>query len=385
MARTTIRTEDITASEVTTAKMAVDPTNASNLSSGSVPLAQLGNAPATDVSGLEDDIALIAFKVTANGSLAKYNLVDQVIDGFEDDSGVDASSTDATVDPVNGYVSGRPITAHDPYATYIVTDSANSINSATPRKMTVGTRGTGNMFIGSANIGTSDLDYISSGSGYDISYIVVDDVATTPEFQPGFTTTYSGDYTNNYKYDMTPTYYNAGYTIKTNLLSNGSTATITWYHKPNGESTFDQISQTTGLGITDWYVWVAAWCDSGSHASTYTAEYTGSPSDMTLISTATTAEDGAPTKGDLVVTYTDAAGTAVVGTDIKFYISRDGTNYTGPITMTSQGTSGGHKILTAHDVSLTSTSGTSMRYKITTHNQSASKETRIQAVSLGWS
>jgi hypothetical protein len=53
--------------------------------------------------------------------------------------------------------------------------------------------------------------------------------------------------------------------------------------------------------------------------------------------------------------------------------------------MTSQGTSGGHKILTAHDVSLTSTSGTSMRYKITTHNQSASKETRIQAVSLGWS
>ena len=74
MPRTTIRSEDITdlqvktadiaTGEVTTAKMATDPTNASNLSSGSVPLAQLGNAPATDLSGLEDDIAVLAFPNT---------------------------------------------------------------------------------------------------------------------------------------------------------------------------------------------------------------------------------------------------------------------------------------------------------------------------------
>ena len=44
MARTTIRTEDVTDSEVTTAKMATDPTNASNLASGTVPSARL---PAT--------------------------------------------------------------------------------------------------------------------------------------------------------------------------------------------------------------------------------------------------------------------------------------------------------------------------------------------------
>ena len=108
---------------------------------------------------------------------------------------------------------------------------------------------------------------------------------------------------------------------------------------------------------------------------------------LTLISNSTTAQDGAPTKGDLIFTYSNGVGTAVVGTDLKAYISRDGgSNYTGPITMTAQGTTGGHTILTAHDVSLTSTSGTAMRYKITTHNQSAgSKETRIHAVSLGWS
>ena len=108
MARTTIRTEDITASEVTTAKMAVDPTNASNLSSGSVPLAQLGNV---DTSGLEDDIALLGFKVASNGSLAKYNLVDQTIDDFQDASGVNAgASTNEVRDSSGKYYKGETTT-----------------------------------------------------------------------------------------------------------------------------------------------------------------------------------------------------------------------------------------------------------------------------------
>ena len=93
MARTTIRTEDITASEVTTAKMATDPTNASNLSSGSVPLSQLGNVDTSGITANKDDIALLGFKVAANGSLAKYNLVDQTVDAFETEAGVDLSTS----------------------------------------------------------------------------------------------------------------------------------------------------------------------------------------------------------------------------------------------------------------------------------------------------
>ena len=49
--------------------------------------------PAFDDSGLQDDIALLAFKTQANGSLARYNLVDQSVDAFEDASGVDASAS----------------------------------------------------------------------------------------------------------------------------------------------------------------------------------------------------------------------------------------------------------------------------------------------------
>ena len=106
---------------------------------------------------------------------------------------------------------------------------------------------------------------------------------------------------------------------------------------------------------------------------------------MTLVSTATTAQ-AVPTKGDMVMTYTNGAGTAVINTNIKGYVSRDGgTTYTQG-TLASQGTTGGHTILSFHDLDISGQpSGSSMRYKIETLVQSTSMDTRIQAVSLGWS
>ena len=144
MPRTTIRSEDITDLEVktadvavggiTTAKMATDPTNASNLTSGSVPVAALGNV---DTSPLEDDIAILGFKVAANGSLAKYNLDDQTVDAFEDASGVDASaSTGESRDSANFYsgvaaASGGTITSYGSYTVHTFLASGNFVaNSA---------------------------------------------------------------------------------------------------------------------------------------------------------------------------------------------------------------------------------------------------------------
>jgi hypothetical protein len=124
---------------------------------------------------------------------------------------------------------------------------------------------------------------------------------------------------------------------------------------------------------------------AGGNGGFHTAQLATITGDLTLISTTTTAESQ-PNNVDLVMTYSDGAGTAVVGTDLKVYASRDaGSNWT-ELTMTNIGTTGGHKVLTAHNVDISGQpSGTSMRYKIETLNQSASKETRIQAVSLGWS
>ena len=151
------------------------------------------------------------------------------------------------------------------------------------------------------------------------------------------------------------------------LTNNGSITAAGGIHGDQAQSSGD-----TGEG------------GDGGDGGTQTTQISGTSfGNMTLVSTASTA-DSAPATGDLVMTYTNGSGSAVIGTDLKAYISRDGTTWT-QATLSSEGTTGGHTILTAHNVDISSQpSGTSMRYKIETLNQSASKETRIQAVSLGW-
>jgi hypothetical protein len=105
--------------------------------------------------------------------------------------------------------------------------------------------------------------------------------------------------------------------------------------------------------------------------------------DLTLQSTANTASSAA-TKADMVMLMENAAGTASINVDIKGYVTANGgTNWTEG-TLVDEGTWGTNKKIYAfHDATVTS--GTDMRYKITTHNQNAgSKETKIHAVSIGW-
>jgi len=115
--------------------------------------------------------------------------------------------------------------------------------------------------------------------------------------------------------------------------------------------------------------------------------------DLTLQSTATTAA-AAPTTGDLVILIDDGgSGTSAVQTNIKGFISRNGNFNTldtdhKQVTFVDEGTWGTtkQKILVARNVDLSGiTTGTSMKYRLTTHSQSAgTMETRIHATSLAW-
>ena len=101
-------------------------------------------------------------------------------------------------------------------------------------------------------------------------------------------------------------------------------------------------------------------------------------SDLTLQSVDATASS-APSTADLVMLIENGAGTATLNTDIKGFISRDsGANFTQG-TLVDEGTWGttAKRILAFHDLDISGQpSGTSVCYKITTHNQSASKSTR---------
>jgi len=493
MARTTIRTEDITASEVTTAKMATDPTNASNLSSGSVPLAQLGNVDTSGITANQDDIALLGFKVAANGSLARYNLVDQSIDAFEDASGVDASaSTNELRDASGKYYEGGTLvsptvsgnydsSAVDGDYTYYKWTTATSSGSYTTdaaqdyeylvvagggsggagrasshhngggggaggyRAATgfaVAATTIGSITVGAGGVATSGgqgnagVDSVFSsitstgggGGGYaegagasggsgggGAANSGAGGSGTVGQGYAGGTGSSAdqgaaggggagavgsngaahigGDGGVGVSNDISSaaTFYGGGgggatlHSTDVGDGGNGGGGNGAYYNGGATQVSTAGTANTGGGGGAGSYVVTTGAAGGSGIVVIRRLTQQSTVENMTLISNAQTAES-APTNGDLVMTITNGAGTTTPNTDIKAYITRDGSDYTSEVTLVDQGDTGGHTILTANNVDLSGeTSGTAMRWKITTHNQSVSKTTRIQAVSLGWS
>ena len=454
----------------------------------------------TSVIANQDDIALLGFKVAANGSLARYNLVDQSIDAFEDASGVDASAStnearsgdnyyfggtvatpvvsgnwdDTGIDGANTWYKWTTVTSSGSYTTdtaqdheYLVvgggggaggnigggggaggyrTATGFPVAATTISSITVGDGGAGGVNqVGGTQGSSSVFSTITSAGGGGGA------ARASGTTQTGGTTGGSGGGASGS--DTGP---NSGFAGNT-----PSTSPVQGYGGGDGYSAPSGFSSgggggaselgsdgvvnqggTGGDGVSSSIDGVATFrgggggggaeesttagaggSGGGGSGSSSTGSGHGTPgtdglgggagggsnsdnggsggsgvviikrpttddtegSDLTLVSNAQTAES-APTNGDLVITITNGAGTTTVNTDIKAYISRDGSAYTSAVTLASQGTTGGHTILTANGVDLSGiTSGTSMRWKVTTHNQSGSKTTRIQAVSLGWS
>ena len=476
------------------------------LGTGEVTSANLA-AGAVDTSGLEDDIALLGFRVASNGSLAKYDLVDQTVDDFQDASGIDASaSTGENFNSTNNYYSGSANniptggteTAHGLYSVNTFLASGDLVVPASGNLdflVVAGGGGGGSEYNGSTN------DRASGGGGAGGVRVMAATAVTAQTYAivvgaggaaassnaPGASGSTSsaagisasggggggstgnthqgtdggsgggnaggggatGRAGNTGGYSPVEGYASGGTKNDgdgggggggaggvggdSNASSNGNgglggigisndwrTGSGVFYGGGGGGGSEDtNVGGTGGSSIGG--AGGAGQNASGSRNGADAVANTGSGgggageqvggagsqlggdgsagivvvraltsawqtySNMTLVSNATTSE-ATPTKGDMVCTITNGAGTTTLNTDIKAYVSRDnGTTYTQG-TLASQGTSGGHDILTFHDLDISSQpSGTSMRYKITTHNQSVSKTTRIQAVSLGWS
>ena len=469
------------------------------LGTGEVTAANLASDATSGVTANQDDIALLGFKVAANGSLAKYNLVDQTVDAFEDASGIDASASTNEIRDVSNYysgtVAGAPTgdgteTTYSGYTVhtflsdgdFIVPGSSNvdlllvaggggggggntggssgaggaggaggfrALASTAVTTQTyavvVGQGGAGGVGYANGSSGTNssalglsatgggrggkwnnpgaaggsgggaantDVGGAGNAGGYTpvegyAGATAIGDVGGTGgggASEAGFPNTSGGsagnrggpggDGANNlYRTGVNVTYAGGGGGGSGNYGPGGGPGGAggggsggDWGGAADdgtdglgGGGGGGSYNSSVGLDGGDGGngIVVIRWADGAFN--TY--------ENMTLVSNATTA-DAAPTKGDIVFTYTNGAGTAVIGTDITAdYSADDGSNWTsfgiGP--SDAQGTTGGHTIVTKHDIPLTSASGTAMRYRIKTLNQSVSKYTFIQAVSLGWS
>ena len=61
--------------------------------SGNIPSGALGNVPPSDTSVLEYNIAMLAFKISSESQVTKFQMVDQVIDEYQDATGIDAGAS----------------------------------------------------------------------------------------------------------------------------------------------------------------------------------------------------------------------------------------------------------------------------------------------------
>ena len=407
-----------------------------------------GLPTADDVNNLISNVAILGFKVATNGSLAKYSLVNQVIDEFADATGIDASaSTNELLQ--SGYYTGTTSSTGNATGGTISTTGGYTYHYFTH---------TGAYNGASSGSYSTSYDFVVPGTGT-LEYLIVGGGGRGESSHSGWNQSGNsdagegGDTVNNTSFSATAQTYTIivggggeGWTASANNSGAASTAfgatadggagSAAEYNNSHGQqyTNFSQFGEQTDgggwFGGDGGYGGTAVGVGgkggggdggSGGDHSTSGDSHTGGGgggagganaagnggsgvvlvrystnafttitegADLTLQSVDTTAADGAPSKADLILLMENAAGTATLNTDIKGFISRDsGTTFTqGTLVDEGSYATSTKRIVAFHDLDISGQpSGTSVCYKITTHNQSSgSKTTRVHAVSHGW-
>ena len=476
------------AGALTASSFVGDGSQLTNIPSGAI----VGAVAQADVDKINANIAVLGFKVAVNGSLAKYNLVDQVIDEFTDATGVDASASTnefleggfyVGVTAGANYPTGGTVTTHGSYRVHSFTNTGNTnfvVNTAgTVDMLIVAGGGGGGCGINGAGGGAGGMLQLASQSVTDQTYTVTVGAGGAGGPANSSNTTFAANGGNSSV--------SGGFTVavgggggannarsNSQVSSAGGSAGGFGIGGSSGSATAGQGNAGGGLGGTNgvaggggageaggtdgirsggdglennwrtgsnvFYAGGGSGAEDSNRATVdggqgggghgiatnsdgdngdantggggggagenaartggnggsgivviryATSEFQNLPGNqLTLQSNASTASS-APTKGDLIVLIENKEGTATLNTDIKGYVSRDnGSNWTQG-TFVDEGSWGSNrKIISFHNLDISGQpSGTSVKYKITTHNQSGSgtkKIPRIHATSLGW-
>ena len=421
-----VTTAKINDGDVTTAKMATDPTNASNLSSGSVPLAQLGNI---DNSSILNDIATLALHSAVQNNQAAYNLSNAFIDQFEDDSGIDVESG-AIRDTTGEYMWAA---TSDAASIKFDGDATTWLDGSTQSTISTGdytlefyykyiARGGVDRFVnlntgvddgGAISMGYSDTNSFNHFGGpsntnwtvtgqpaedTDWHYYTVTRTGTTLEYffdgvskgsdtAPAWGTSISGPWyvgrrkgsvsemfdgyldhmrlSNNIRYtdDFTPP--------TTKFVDDVNSIFIFEFDSNFTDDSGNSHTLTRNTGTEP------SFDTSVYKIPSFAAGASGNYTSSTETASATVSKMG------IVVLYTNTSGTATLDTDLIAQVSADGgSNYTSA-PLTAAGTfSTGVNIAVSNDITISNT-GTTPKYKISFANQSAGvKETRVNGVAL---
>jgi hypothetical protein len=399
-----------------------------------------------NTDSLEDNIALLGFKLAANNALAKYNLVDRTIDEYQDATGIDASAS--TGEGTGGTGTGKYYSSRYTATDYHTTDSdtmfllqsnssANgnatftdtSGNNATLSAVGSMTHSTSEAkfgssalkFNGSSGITIASGDIQFPASDWTLEYWIKHPIgsmynARVVGHSPGgnnnqfFIRPYTTVDANGYALVYHGWGGVSGQFTGAGVAGADLIQTNNWVHVAVVQEGSRMRQFVNGVNQGDWAL--NSNCNGGNPSAspvdvweigfkggtnnefltngTYlddirfstVARYTGTTTytpnattttsaTMSLQSTSTTAST-APTKGDITVLIEDNLGTATINTDIKGYVSRNGGTGWDQGTLVHEGSWGtNRKVLSFHDQTFSnSASGTDMKYKIETANQS---------------
>jgi len=389
----------------------------------------------TDTSAMENNIAILAFKTQSANNLAKFNLIDQVIDEYKDGTGVTLSTasqvgstaTDgylATVYLISGYFTS------DAQTSLLIQSNSQTNNSSTftdlsSNGFTVATQGSPVHSTAQAKFGTSSI-YLNGSSGLKIAWnaALQFDADWTIEFYMFPTQLNTGDriisHWPNHHNNNGGQWFIRGTSDESDAVTiafgsdvyystTGEKYTLNqWNHVAmqregsnmrlfvNGVNHISSAVSTNTSGnqqdITIGYYnppspseYIQNMHLDQIRISKGIARYSGTttftpPTDTsannaagTAISTANTALS-APTTGDICMLIENYAGTATLNTDLKAYVSRNGGTGWDQATLVDKGSwgSGTKKIVSANNVAFSnSASGTDIRYKIEWANQAS--------------
>jgi hypothetical protein len=403
----------------------------------------VAHSPQTDLQPVKSDISALALREATNESSAAFNLPNQFIDTFTDDTNL---GTQTTVDRVSGYIASvysAPHTYTDDSDTIAIIEFQNSTfvdSSSNNKTLTIGSPMTRSAS-GTGKIG-SYAGY-SNTTGANTSYVSFED-----------STVGTGDYTmeawmkqeaihgtdrlfnagaEDGDGDTTPTGVSVGWqesggSPTTNLNFYGEAGTPnwnttvthpglnTWFHfvlqrASGATSAFVNGTQTstdnrftgningtqmiwarisTGSGTTEN---VQGWIDHfrmssvARYSSNFTppTTYQATSATGTLIQSANTV-GSAKTKVGGTMLYKDNAGTATLGTDLRIYFScNGGTNWTEASSYSAITPVYSTGIKQVRLGETTCTSGSDVRYKAVWANQaSGSKETQLHGIGINY-
>ena len=345
------------------------------ISSGSV----TQHVAATDLQPIKSDISALALREATNESSAAFNLPNQFIETFSDDTNL-GTQTDCD------RVSGAMMTAYSTTTTLsAATNLFNNSNTSGSAAYTSSTGTAANWFDGdgassSGSVGASGIvgfpqnAVIDFGSG---NAWIINEVGIFSY------TDYNGPYWGSFTFAGSQD--NSSYTTLKTHSGALSTYTTTAKYTFTNTTAYRYYKTTVtdnagGYGGEIYLRDVSGFNTGGTSVPLSVDSATG-----TLIQSANTVAS-AKTKVGGTMLYKDNAGTATLGTDLKIYFTCDGgsnwteaTSYSAITPVYSTG------IKQVRLGETTCTSGTDVRYKAVWANQSSgSKETQLHGIGVNY-